>query len=1151
MEMRSFFSTLWQAALAVILAACLAVFPQKAQANGIDQCISDAAKQAYECGKNVAEVTVAGAGVIEKGLAFLAQYPNCVNDVVNLNWITIGISGAITTLGATGLLPTNSQAACEGGVYSVAAKPIAKGVTSLGIPGSTALQPYVEGYAVEGFKSVALGIPIPSIGAPNLAAQLECGCAIPVMGAAVMEDIRKGIQAAKGVAKNCSAMADTLYKCGKAAVMAVLTDPAGAVVSAGGWVADKVDDAYDYLTGGCKNPPVEEYFSKTFGANVSNVAYGDASTGNGTVLTDYNWWSKDLYDKCVKFFDDCNSTQKTAERQCRAMRQGVVQTDGNGWMVGRGYYQLVRARGFEYEITRALYEKAGGLHELAREQAKAKAAVIPKELMDILSGVTLSSDNVSYIVNDQVEHVDKALGIYYGGLKQTQGLPAKDQKASFKAGSVGFLMSQRAQEVGTEGNGEAPAPALPRARAQAMAQEYIDAFNPVQMAADAMEGTYAKRLRSYLTNSAQGCVAVGDVFTCVKPEAQAICVKAQGVVKPSPTCELDWKKAAQLMLKDIKQCSLDDAAKTAYKCDTVASSESCDMVMTALGQGSAKLCSLNMDKLMADNSCAKQTDKYVCDTVKAINVCEKAAEYMGNNPEKLCDINVDKAMAKIKECAASSSGAGQTAIKNYTCSTYWSQDDCKAIYLEANSKNDTNLYCKVDVVAADKAAGERSVAVLSTAANACKAQGAVVTCPRDVQQARCKKEPYLKGCLLQRTPQYDSLAKLAQQVRADLTLGLNKKAPPPRAIPAGMPAMPALATSHPRERDVPSKAQGKDIMPISFYPTDDPLFFDAVTQIPVPSYLYEVLKTYYPNLPNMSFCKGDEKTDPDGVDQLTLCAPGLSDAFKKYIEEKAKEVNDKIQTAPPGGGKGPAAMKATIVDARINPGDVAKGGNDLAMRGQIAGQGVMNVGHAAQLGQAGLAQVAGQGALQGVSQIAVPGASQGIGVQTQRNAAATSGAPAVGVAGMGLPAVPGMGAQTGAQQMGAQAGGISAQQIGMAPSMGANLPGAGGSALPAGAAPQQQAMMGQVAPPPPPSAPPPPVGGTAPAPGATTATSTAHQQLTAANCTASTAVRGIAATTPPADGAYTCPAGAAQTLCEGLVRSQPLFVKRCTQAGAR
>jgi hypothetical protein len=976
-------------------------------------------------------------------------------------------------------------------------------------------------------------------------------------------------------------------------VMPIITDPLGAAADAGGWVADTVDAALDYLTGGCKNPPVEEYFANTFAANVSNVAYGDAADGKGVVQKDYEHWSESLYNKCVEFFDKCNSSNYTARRQCEAMRHGTEQWDGNGWMVGRGYYQLVRARGFEYEITRALYEKAGGLHEQASDQAKAKAASFPKQLKEILSGMTLASDTAmeEKSVKEQIGHVDKALGIYYGSLQKDKGLPGLNQKASFAGGSIGFLMSQRAQEVGKEGNGKAPAAALPRARAQTLAQEYIDAFNPVQMAADAMEGTYAKRLRSHLTG--QGCIAVGDIFTCVKPEAQEICVKAKDVVKPSPTCELDWKKAAQLMLKENNAaCTMTDAAKATFSCETLAASKSCDKVMDVLGQGSAKLCSLNMDKLMADNSCVKQPNKYVCDTVKATDVCEDAAKYIGKDAEdaeKFCDINIDKAMAKIKECSASSSGSGQTVLKNYLCTTYWAQDDCKAIYLEANSKNDSNLYCKVDVVAADKAAGERSVGVLSTPANACKAQGAVVTCPRDVQLARCKKEPYLKGCQLQRTPQYDSLVKLAQLIRADLTQGLNKKAgaatassgmqpigvattlpnapsqpaklavgavqPPPAAgapqvgagkavapqVQSNLPSSSAAASSLVNANFQQSKASGKDISPITFYPGDDPLFFDAVTQIPPPGYLFEVLRTYYPNLPNISLCKGGEQADPDGVDQLMLCAPGLSDAFNKFIEEKSKEVNDKMKTAPPGGGKGPAAVISARVDARINPGDVAKGGNDLAVRGQAAGAGVMNAG-AVQLGS--------------VQTIA-----------NQRGLAANAGAPAAGAGAgagtrvMGMPAAPSMGAP-----IGAQAGGLSTQQLGNPSGLGANLPGSAG-ALPAGAGGTQQAMMGQVAPPPPPGAPPPPAGGTAPlgagatlrglptapvlsptAPVVIAAASTPHQQLTAANCTATTAPRGLAVTTAPVDGAYTCPAGAAQTLCEGFLRSQPLLVKRCTQA---
>lgn len=1108
-------------AVLVIVVAVLTM-PLSAKANGIDQCFSDAANQALDCGKNVAEVTLAGQAAIAKGLQFLAQYPNCVNDVINLNWITIGISGAITTLGGAGLLPTNNQNACEAGIYGTAAKPMAKGITSLGIPGSSALQPYVEGYAIDGFKSVALGIPIPSIGAPNLAAQFECGCAIPVMGAAVLEDIRKGIQAAKGVAKNCSAFAGTLYKCGKAAVMAVLTDPAGAVGSAGGWVADKVDDAYDYLTGGCQNPPVEEYFSKAFAPHVSNVAHADANTGEGMGSQHYDWWSNDLYGKCVKFFDGCNSTKSTAERQCIAMRHGIVQSDGNGWMVGRGFYQLVRSRQFEYEITRALYDQAGNLHDIAREQAKARAATIPQDLMGILSpGGTTDS-----IVSRQIFHVHKALGINYSSLVQGKGLPAPGQKAVFAGGSLGFLMSQRADEVGKEGNGQAPAATRPRARAQAMAKEYVDAFNPVQAAADAMEGEYAERLRKYLTASGQQCVVVSDVYTCVKPEAQAVCVKAQGVVKPNPSCELDWKKAAQLMLKDVKQCNVADTAKPGFSCDTLAAAQQCDKIIETLGQSAKNHCQLNMDQYMADSSCSKQGGKYICDSVKASNTCEAAASYIGKNANATCDISIDKAMAKVKECSPASFGVAPLAIKGYQCSTYWAHDDCKAIYAEANSKTDTSLFCKVDVVSADKAAGERSVGVLSTVANACTSQGAVVTCPRDVQLARCKKEPYLKGCQIKRTPQYENLVKLAEMIRAELIQGLDKK----EIGRPNAPLVKVVQTNAGRE-----KMPSKDIPAMTFYTGDDPLFLDSVQQVFQIGYVNEVLKSHHPQMANLQFCKGGEKTDPDGIDQITLCAPGISEAFNKMIEEKAKELNNKMQTAPPGGGKGPAAIISAKVDARINPADVSKGNTGLAAQAQSVGAPVMT------------------------------------GAAVQRGAAAT-GAPATGAAsgqvgvagGMGLPATPGMGAQT---------GGLTAGQFGNTGALGANLPGVGG-ALPAGAGGTQQAMMLQspgqsgtggsgnanargsaasavATAPIPPLAPTSPMGAV-PSPSPALALpvqgNTPHQQLTQANCTASIAGRGLASSTAPADGAYTCPAGAAQTLCEGFIRSQPTLVKRCTQA---
>ncbi|NJS36410.1 MAG: hypothetical protein HC765_08245 [Brachymonas sp.] len=65
-----------------------------------------------------------------------------------------------------------------------------------------------------------------------------------------------------------------------------------------------------------------------------------------------------------------------------------------------------------------------------------------------------------------------------------------------------------------------------------------------------------------------------------------------------------------------------------------------------------------------------------------------------------------------------------------------------------------------------------------------------------------------------------------------------------------------------------------------------------------------------------------------------------------------------------------------------------------------------------------------------------------------------------------------------------------------------------------------------------------------------TASLTPDQQLRAAACTHASLTRGQAMpSTPPTDGAYSCPAGPALTQCETLLRSQPALVKRCQVAG--
>ncbi|MFM7330134.1 MAG: hypothetical protein ACKO1L_00460, partial [Brachymonas sp.] len=162
---------------------------------------------------------------------------------------------------------------------------------------------------------------------------------------------------------------------------------------------------------------------------------------------------------------------------------------------------------------------------------------------------------------------------------------------------------------------------------------------------------------------------------------------------------------------------------------------------------------------------------------------------------------------------------------------------------------------------------------------------------------------------------------------------------------------------------------------------------------------------------------------------------------------------------------------------------------------------------------------------------------------------------------VGLPAAPGMAAPPGSQDATPRTNEAAARQLPGPASPPAALPPFGARPVPntppppsgpvGGALPAMPALAGMPAAPAPDRPVPAALPTTPPAsppttPPLQTASLAPDQQLRAATCTHASLGRGQAMpSTPPADGAYSCPAGPALTLCETLLRSNPLLVKRC------
>ncbi|AYQ27606.1 hypothetical protein DT070_05915 [Polaromonas sp. SP1] len=188
----------WLVAVFMVIAAS----PVNAQT--LKQC----AKEAAGCVVNVAKSAYYSVSAVGSALEFAALHPNCVADVTSGNPVTIGISSAIVGVAATGVINASSYSACKANLYGVAAKPIASAISEI-IPDPTIKKFATEAgadYAGDGFEAIASGIPVPlSVGAPTVAAQLVCGCAVAAAGSGVVENLKNALIASAAAANSCSA----------------------------------------------------------------------------------------------------------------------------------------------------------------------------------------------------------------------------------------------------------------------------------------------------------------------------------------------------------------------------------------------------------------------------------------------------------------------------------------------------------------------------------------------------------------------------------------------------------------------------------------------------------------------------------------------------------------------------------------------------------------------------------------------------------------------------------------------------------------------------------------------------------------------------------------------------------------------------------
>ena len=329
------------------VAALLVCGAGSAEAADIRQCV----KNTTSCATDVIElqlVVLNGAAAV---LDFASANANCVADIVASNFVTIGISAAMVGMAASGVLKQ------EGGsylnyVYGAAARPMVEQISKIAPlpPLKALLTDYGDDAIGAAFSAVTTAIPMPSVGAPNLKMQLNCGDAIAVAGAGMIDDVKRVIGSAKEAVTSCSAAAG----CFASVLVDIVKDPGGAAVSVVNAVADEFEKMFQD-----KGMPFADYFNQHWapggsvaGSRVDDVARKTVTLGD-TAISSYIDW---IYPHCFSYYDSHRLSSKNAHGVCSDMRDGTANSIGG--FSGRGGIQLVRWRAQEYQLPKAIADAA-------------------------------------------------------------------------------------------------------------------------------------------------------------------------------------------------------------------------------------------------------------------------------------------------------------------------------------------------------------------------------------------------------------------------------------------------------------------------------------------------------------------------------------------------------------------------------------------------------------------------------------------------------------------------------------------------------------------------------------------------------------------------------------------------------------------------
>jgi hypothetical protein len=422
--------------------ACLATFAgtaPNAQAENLGQCLKDTAS----CGVKIAQTQIDLLAAATDVIAFAGANPHCISDIASSNFVTIGISSAMVGLAASGVIKQ------EGGsyinyIYGQGGRPIVQAVSSIiPVPAiSNLLQTESDALIGAAFKGITGSIPVPSVGAPTLERQLDCGNAIAVAGQGMVGKVKTFVGHAKGAVKSCSAAAS----CFAGVLVDIVKDPVGAIGSAGEFLVDGADTVLDAVFGGCKNLDSQVFFDANIKPWTNPIAYDVIWGGNPNA---YNAKALPLIQNCVGYYKGCDSDSKDANRRCTVMSTGAKQEDGNGWIEGKGLEQLVRKRQMELRIPQflatdmkwALAQPSGGKDTAILNQQFAR---LPAQLQPLVKA------KFSFSFKSEREAAARKIMGFAPGYSGNGDFGGKDAKVVMADQSIGALMLAYVPTQGAE-----------------------------------------------------------------------------------------------------------------------------------------------------------------------------------------------------------------------------------------------------------------------------------------------------------------------------------------------------------------------------------------------------------------------------------------------------------------------------------------------------------------------------------------------------------------------------------------------------------------------------------------------------------------------------------------------------------------------------